>query len=320
MKNQFLLPAATALIGFSVAWVAKPSAPAASAPSSATETSQTKSTRPTKSGSRETAADGKRPKEVSAGDFPLVDQAEKGPKTREEAKMLRLTEALGLTIDQQGEIIRLVEESHASATANVPIIEDLTTRGKAIEEALAKLLSSEQLVKFNELRVRERENQIEARAQKALTSAIEEIDLSPQQREDVMERLRQAAKAELQSIPASATLLFDKSVLPTGKLELSVDGILLLAKMAEPVIADDPVAAYNKVQQTQRLQLEEKLRCYDGILTSGQMGQYFAVLSEQSELTKRLPTPEAPVLSGTNRSPEPQIIIEPDQDTIDEPE
>ncbi len=320
MKNQFLLPAATALIGFSVAWVAKPSAPAASAAAVVADSPQTKSTHATKSQSRDTVADGKRPKEVTAGDFPLVDQAEKGPKTREEAKMLRLTEALGLTIDQQGEIIRLVEESHASATDTVPVIEDLTTRGKAIEDALTKLLSPEQLVKFNELRVRERENQIEARAQKALTTAIEEIDLSPQQREDVMERLRQSAKAELQSIPASATLLFDKSVLPTGKSELSVDGILLLAKMGEPLIADNPVAAHEKVLQSQRQEIEEKLQCYDGILTSGQMGQYYATLSEQKEITKKFPTRPAPVVGDTTRPTEPPIIIEPDQDPITEPE
>ncbi|MEO5716556.1 MAG: hypothetical protein ABIT37_23965 [Luteolibacter sp.] len=314
MKNKFLLPAATALIGFSVAWVAKPSPAVTSAAVPATETPQPKSTHPTKSESRPTVGDGKRPKEVTAGDFPLADQAEKGPKTREEAKMLRLTEALGLTIDQQGEIIRLVEESHASATDTVPVIEDLATRGKAIEEALTKLLNPEQLAKFNELRVRERDNQIESRAQKALTTVIEEVDLSPQQREDVMARLRQSAKSELQSIPASATLLFDKSVLPTGKSELSVDGILLLAKIGEPLDASNPIAAHEKVLQTQRQELEEKLQCYDGILTSGQMGQYYAALAEQKAVMRTFPTRERPVVGDTTPPSEPAMIFEPDQD------
>jgi len=320
MKSKFLLPAATALIGFSVAWVAKPSAPATSGPAPVAETPQTKSTRTTTAGPRDTVADGKRPKEVSAGDFPLADQAGKGPKTREEAKMLRLTEALGLTIDQQGEIIRLIEESHASATDTVPVIEDLTTRGKVIEEALAKLLSPEQLVKFNELRVRERDNQIEARAQKALTSVIEEVDLSPKQREEVMERLRQSVKSDLQSIPAAATLLFDKSVLPTGKSELSVDGILLLAKAAEPLDASNPIAAHEKVLQTQRQELEEKLRCYDGILTSGQMGQYYAALTEQKAIMSKFPTRERPVVGDNTPPMEQPIVIEPDQEPEPEPE
>ncbi len=304
MKNQFLLPAAAAVIGFSVAWVAKPSAPAAPAPAPVVDNTPKKSTRPTTADPRASVADGKRPKEVSAGDFPLVDQAEKGPQTRVEAKMLRLTEALGLTIDQQGEIIRLVEESHASATDTMPVIEDLTLRGKVIEDALAKLLSPEQLVKFNELRVRERDNQIESRAQKALTSVIEEVDLSPQQREEVMERLRQATKAELQSIPASATLLFDKSVLPTGKSELSVDGILMLAKIGEPLIADNPQAAHEKVLQSQREELEQKLKCYDGILTSAQMGQYYAAQAEQKAIMRQFPTAREETSPGDTTEPQ----------------
>ncbi len=314
MKTQFLLPAATALIGFTVAWVAKPGTPTAPQPAAVSDSSLPKATRATTAGPRPTAADGKRPKEVSAGDFPLVDQAEKGPKTREEAKMLRLTEALDLTIDQQSQIIRLVEQSHASATDTVPVIEDLTTRGKIIEDALAKLLSPEQLVKFNELRVRERENQIEARARKSLTPVIEEVDLSPQQREEVMERLRQSARAELQSIPASATLLFDKSVLPTGKTELSVEGILMLAKMEQPLIADNPMAAHEKVLQTQRQELEEKLKCYDGILTSAQMGQYYAALAEQKAIMKQFPTREATNPGDTTPDTEPEIIIEEGQE------
>lgn len=308
------------MIGFSIAWVAKPSAPPAPAAAGVTAAPQPKSTHATKSASRDTQADGKRPKEVSAGDFPLVDLAEKGPKTREEAKMLRLTEALGLTLDQQGEIIRLVEQSHASATDTVPVIQDLTTRGKAIEDALAKLLSPEQLAKFNELRVRERENQIEVRAQKALTSVIEEVDLSPQQREQVMERLRQSAKAQLQSIPASATLLFDKSVLPTNKTEISVDGILLLTKLDEPLDVNDPMAAHTKVLQTQRQEIEEKLKCYDGILTSAQMGQYYAMIAEQKAIMRQFPTRPEKILGDPKPTSAPPITILPDQEPLNEPE
>jgi hypothetical protein len=310
MKNQFLLPAAAAFIGFSIAWVVKPSAPAPAAQISVVDNSPKKSTRANATDPRASVSDSRHPKEVNASDFPLVEQAEKGPQTRDEAKMLRLTEALGLTIEQQGEIIRLVEESHASATDAVPVIEDLTTRGKAIEDALAKLLSPEQLAKFNELRVRERDNQIESRAQKNLTSVIEEVDLSPQQREEAMERLRQSAKTELQSIPASATLLFDKSVLPTSQTELSVDGILLLAKIGEPLIADNPMAAHEKVLQSQREELEEKLKCYDGILTPAQMGQYYAAIAEQKAIMGRFPT--APPDETSLGDPTPPSPIPPD--------
>ena len=287
MKNQFIFPAIAALIGFSAAWALKPSAPAPVASGSIVDAEPKKNTRPTAPDTHPSSAAGKRPTEVKATDFPLVDLAEKGPQNREEAKMLRLTEALGLTIDQQGEIIRLVEESHNSVNPNLSVVEDLAARGKVIEDAIGKLLSPEQLVKFNEIRVRERDNQIESRAQHELTKVIEEVDLSPEQRDQVIERLRQSSKAELQAIPAAATLLFEKSVLPTGKTEISVDGILLLAKMGEPIDATDPIAAHKKVLQTQRQNLEEKLKCYDGILTPAQMGQYYAAAAEQNAILDR---------------------------------
>lgn len=293
MKSNYLLPAATALVGFSIAWLAKP---AATSPPTAAETEQVAAPRATRpeSGSRPSPTDSKRPKEVNASDFPLADQAEQGPKTRDEAKMLRLTEALGLSIDQQGEIIKLIESVQATASATAPAIEDLTTRGKAVEDGLAKLLTPVQLAKFQELRERERENRIELRSQQMLTGAIDEIDLSPAQRLDVLDRLRQKAKADLQSIPSAATLLFDKSVLPTGGKELSADGILLLTKMGEKVAVGDPAVAYQAVLDRQRSELEELLKCFDGILTPGQMGQYQAALSETRELLKTMPQTSPP--------------------------
>lgn len=293
MKSPYLLSVVTALIGFSIAWIAKPGAAskpdAAKVESAAPPREARAEKRP-----RPTASDSNRPVEVKAGDFPLATQAEKGPQNREEAKMLRLTEALDLSIDQQGAIISLVEDVQATATDKVPVLEDLTTRGKAIEEGLAKLLTPEQFQKFQELRARERDNRIELRSQKMLSLAVEDIDLSPEQREEVMDRLRLKAKTELQSIPAAATLLFDKSMLPTGKKELSVDGILLLAQLQKPIDISDPMAAHENVMRHQRQELEETLRCFDGVLTPGQMGQYQAALAETRKILGSMREPPVP--------------------------
>ena len=332
--SRLIFPALAALVGFSTAWLLKPDAPDSPAAVGKEEGAVGKRQPRISQATRATAADGKRPKDVKASDFPLADQADLGPKSRDEARMLRLTEALGLSIDQQGAIIRLIEEVQATADGNVPVIEDLATRGNAIEAGLAKVLSPEQLAKFQELRERERENRIEVRSQRVLTGVIEEIDLSPEQREEVLNRLRQRSRAELQSVPAAATLLFDKSVLPTGGKELSADGILLLAKAGAPVLADDAAAAHQKVMDGQRQELEEILRCFDGVLSPGQMGQYQAALAETREILKRLPrgnsepAPEpepAPVITvkpevgaqGVEREPksEPELELEPESET-----
>ena len=315
MKSKFLLPGLTAAIGFTLAWVAKPTSPATS---QASPPERTTAINPPRSEPRDRPAPdaGKRPKEVKASDFPLADRADLGPKTRDEARMLRLTEALGLTIDQQGDVIKIVEDAQAAINGDIPVIEDLNHRGKMIEDGLAKVLSPEQLAKFQEIRVRERENRIEVRAQKMLGLAIDDIDLSPTQREEALDRLKQRSKAELQAIPAAATLLFDKSMLPTHNKELSVEGVLLLAKMGEiPQDIDNPMAAHQKVIDSQRQELEEVLRCFEGILTPGQMGQYQAGLIETREILKSFrenpPNPEEDMV--TPQKPEPPPIVEPEE-------
>lgn len=310
MKPYFL-PAVTALIGFSLAWVVKPAGTTDSQPA---ETAQSAPVRTPSSGpgARPDTASGKRPTEVNAGDFPLVEQAENGPKGREEAKMLRLTEALDLAIDQQGAIIQLVEDVQASIDIDVSAIEDLTVRGSAIEEGLRQILTPEQFAKFQEIQIRERDNRTELRAQRILADTIEYIDLSPEQREEVMSRLRQKSKADLQTIPASATLLFDKSILPTGGKELSPDGVLLLAKMGEKVSMSDPQLVQETVVNQYKQELEDVLKCFDGILTSGQMGQYYASVAEKRENMERIRTSMAQ--QGKVAPPEmPDLPAEPEQ-------
>lgn len=319
MKSTYLLPTATALVGFSIAWLAKPDASPAPAAVKVEGAAPHKPVR-TAPGSRSSAADGKRPKEVKASDFPLADQADQGPKTRDEAKMLRLTEALGLSLDQQGALIQLIEKVQASTSQTAPVIEDLTTRGTAILEGLAKLLTPEQLAKFEELRLRERENRIEVRSQNMLTAAIEEIDLSPEQREEVLNRLRQKSKADLQAIPAAATLLFDKSLLPTNGRELSADGILMLAKMSEDPPVGEPAVVHQKLLDRQRGELEALLQCFDGILTPGQMGQYQAALAEARAIMERLPAKAPSRTAPPDPSQPAPVKIERHPEEIPEPE
>ncbi len=310
MKNPYLLSVATAVVGFAVAWTLKPdaaTAPTATATAPETASPVARSPRTT-AGPRSGASTNRQPKEVSASDFPLADQAERGPKSRDEARMLRLTEALGLSIEQQGGILSLIENTQNSADGSVPVLEDLTTRGKAIEEGLASLLTPEQREKFEELRVRERDNLIEVRAQKLLTDAIAEIDLSPEQRDEVLARLRQKAKADMQAIPAAASLLFEKSILPTNQRELSVDGVLLLAKVGEETMADTAAEGYEIVRRNQRGELEEILRCFDGVLTPGQMGQYQAALAETKTAMENVPSRVLP----PGLDPEPAPVSPPE--------
>ncbi len=288
MKSPYLLPALTALLGFSIAWIAKPTAGPVPPASQNADPSPNPSAHPDTS-SHPPRPEKPRAHESKPGNFPLADLADRGPKSRDEARMLRLTEALGLNIDQQGAILKLIADVQATASDKVPAITDLATRGAAIQDGLAKVLSPEQLTKFQEIRDRERDNRIELRSQRFLTQAIDDIDLTAAQRDELLKRLRQKAKADLQSIPAAATLLLDKSMLPTGNRELSADGVLLLAQISGEHAPLDPMAAHQQVLDHQRQELEEILKCFDGVLTPGQMGQYQAAIAEQRKILDSLP-------------------------------
>ncbi len=287
MKPNILIPTAAALVGFSLAWLVKPGGTTVAPAISETQPAAPEKSPRTRAEDRPTTAAGPRPTEVKAGDFPLADQAERGPKTSEEAKMLRLTEALALSVDQQGSIIQLVGDVQATANLDVTAIEDLTARGTAIEEGLRKILTPEQFSKLQEIQERERDNRHELRAQRMLADTIEFIDLSPQQREEVASRLRQKAKADLQTIPAAATLMFDKSILPTGKQEITPDGLLLLAQMGEKITTGTPDQVTNELMNRHKQELEALLMCFDGILTPAQMGQYQAGLAEKKQAVER---------------------------------
>ena len=320
MKSQHIVPVLAAAIGFAVAWAVKPAGtPATGSPATAEKPGSNK---PMRSPQRDRAASvtEKRPKEVNAGDFPLADLAEKGPRNRNEAKMLRLSEALDLSIDQQGAIISALEAAKASIAEDVPVILDMAKRGSDLEDALAKILTPEQLAKFEELRVRERENRTEARAQSMLAKIIEEIDLSPGQRDEALARLRQYTKELIQSIPASATLLLSTSLLPTDTKDLSVESVLELTRISEdPPAPDDPIKAHEIMLNRQREALEEQLRCFDGILTPAQMGQVHAAIAERQAaidklrqaIPKEMPSAETAPAQAPGFPPAPGAVRDP---------
>lgn len=285
MKPTVFLPLLAAAIGFAVAWTVKPTAkPTGDSGSAAAGMERNQPvTRTSTRASGHATSGSRKPKEVHATDFPLADAAEHGPQTALEGKLGRLTEALGLSVDQQAAIVAALEAARAAASDKIPVLEDMAARGSEIEAKLKELLSPEQFAKFQEIRERERDNLVESRAQSLLSPVLERIDLSPEQRQDLLARLRLYQREEIQQVPAAATLLLGNSLLPTDPRDPNIDGVLTLVKMETSGVSPAATAqeAHDRVIQKQKEALERKLECFDGILTSGQMGQYQAYLAEQ---------------------------------------
>lgn len=306
-SSALLLPCVTAVAGFAVAWFAKPVPPVVAKEVDRLVTEA--APRASRSGPERAASSAnKPPAEVHASDFPLSEQMGQAPKSRGEAKMLRLAEALGLAVDQQAAIAHLIEQAHANPNPEVGALRDLAMRGKLLEDGLRGLLTPEQWTKFEQLRDRAKDNLGDLRAQEEFKTALEDIDLSTQQKSEILSRLREKAKADLQGIPAAATLLFRSSVLPVGDNELAVDGVLLLAQIGDDVSYTDASEAHQKITDRNLAELERLLKCFDGVLTPAQMGQYQATIAERQELLKRLP-------AGLGNRPMPEI----DEDATDEP-
>lgn len=323
MNSQKLIPIAAAALGFALAWILKPGETTVAGNASA-ESKTNASTRNEISKPRPRESFTKRPKEVKPGDFPLVELSEKGPKTKSEAKLLRLSEALGLSIDQQGRILSAIETAKTPADPDAPPLQDMASRGKSILETLAKVLTPEQLAKFEEIRGRERDNLIESRSQRTLGQFLENVDLSPDQRDEVSARLRQYIREQIQSLPPSATLLLDTSLLPTEDLSISLEGVLTLASLGDdPADPNDPVGTHQRVLMRQREELERLLVCFDGVLTPAQMGQIHAILAEKKstlDRLKQLQAEKGAPNQETPPAPEPRKVVGPSpEDDIEEP-
>jgi hypothetical protein len=79
----------------------------------------------------------------------------------------------------------------------------------------------------------------------------------------------------------------------------------LLGKVGDSVISENPNVALEMVLQGHRRELEEKLKCYDGILSPAQMGQYYAALAEQKQAMSKIKMPDR-----SAPEPEPAPVIE----------
>ncbi|MES2995565.1 MAG: hypothetical protein V4733_02020 [Verrucomicrobiota bacterium] len=290
MKLQTFLPLIAASIGFAVAWMVKPKAPPMVLPPQQVAEGVAPaipSNRPDRESSESTSP---KVEEVKAGDFPLAGAAEAGPKTAEEAKMRRLSEALGLSLDQQAKIVAALQAARQSESGETSALADLATRGRQVEEALKAILTPEQFAKFAGLRARQNENRIEQRAHKELDPVLERIDLSPGQREEVAARLRQYQREELQEVPAAAMLLLGASMLPTDPRDPGIDGILAMVAMEEGGVdpSSTPTEVFEQMNLRQKEALERRLECFEGILTPGQMAQYHAYLAEQEKMFEEM--------------------------------
>ncbi|TAG11337.1 MAG: hypothetical protein EAZ42_01325 [Verrucomicrobia bacterium] len=295
MKSHHLLSVVTLLIGFSIAWVLKPAPPASEETVATPEgkssqrhstqdvdrTSSDRSASSSNSSSTELAVD-------PSSQFPLSELLAKGPLGEREAKMRRLAEELGLSFDQEADLMRLLDEVQAIHDPNLSPFDDLMARSEALEKGLKKLLSPEQLANFEKMRERAFENLVETRAMQRLTPTIESVDLSSEQRAQLHDRLRMHARNELQVFPKQSLSLIGSSVLPLRTSEITVDGFFTMKEMSRSSGTMDPQVAQDDSFRRHQAEKEALLKCFEGVLTPAQIGIVYGEIERGNNLLRQI--------------------------------
>ena len=188
------------------------------------------------------------------------------------AKLLRLTELLSLTPEQASGLTKIIIESQASITS-LDFIEGLTQRGNYILKSMSTLLDSQQNTAFLALVERTRNNTIEAGAQRQLAEVIEKVDLTPQQRQQAVERLRANFRDEIGQLSPQLAILSETSPLPLGGNQLPA------SSLRSPRSGNTDSAATPEATA-------EALR---DILTPGQNAQLEAIATQKRRLLEFVP-------------------------------
>jgi len=303
MNLRLLIPIGTAVAGFALAWLVKPS------PESGASPSLLQSDRGKRAGSGPDTGDsgrdhGSRPVlnrpalpglDPGAPDQALlarVDRAFKDAASqRERAKLIRLTEAVGLTDEQLDQFEALLAERRHqppipgfnSGVSPKETLDRATEAAKAFDAKFRALLTPDQALALSGYRERQEDNRAEARAQRELSDVIDRIDVTPQQRQSVLEVLKASAAAEQAKLPEGAGLLLESSPTMMGGgafSQQSIDAMTLLGN--DPEVAKDPLALSRKMQERQHEQMMARAESLATILTPAQMIQYRAAIDSQS--------------------------------------
>lgn len=292
------LPILTAIIGIAIGWLVKPDAqnpapvvkeqtrpkreapapnPEPLSPPPAAPIADRPSTRPSNPISRATM-------EVSGANA----------QSRNEAKMMRLAEALNLNKDQEAAILKMIEaaENEGSAATNAATTPQETLAAAAaiggnIEKSLDAILTPEQAKAFKELQKRAEQNRLEAAAQKQLATYAPEMDLTPEQRAKALERIRESLEDKQSSRSAGLSLMLDNSVLPVGLGSISSRSIDSLEQLAKN--PDDGTSGNQRTHiENQRADLDHQFELYKDILTPAQQAQLKLVIDERKSTLDRV--------------------------------
>ena len=306
MKPSTLIATAAALAGFATGWLLKPAGePGASETAAPEQAAGTRAVGAGKSRERDESplvlrsrgGEAKADPELATAQVAFERGFSNATERAENGRLSRLSEALGLSPEQKATMkVLLANRSDGSRLLNGAGVSPSEMMAQAAQaeqtfgKQLEKLLDPEQSAAFAALRQREKENTVEAKAQRDLADLIGQIDLSGNQRELALEALRGGSEEALAKLPAGWSLI-NEAASKLGGARAAV-----MEEMSE-FMGDDSAMAdtqefHRRLSQSKRAAMERSLARLGPILTPGQLAQYRSAMEARITLIEQTPSPK----------------------------
>ena len=306
---------ATALLSFAAGWALKPTSDAVAGGSSAADGSSQAtgkgrggvddgapsgktrvreglvlSPRESKGGSGELDA------ETSAAQMRFQETFGNAADRAENARLSRLVEALGLNAEQRATLAVLLanrrdgfRELQGSGGNPAESVQQASLYEQKFMEDVKKLLDPEQLGALESFKQREKDNDIEAKAQRDVADLIGQVDLSEEQRDQALSAMRKLSETAASKRPAGWALMNESfGMLGGNQVSVLED---LGSVMDDPAAMKDPQEIQRRLAQAQRATAEARVAALTSILTPGQLSQYRATLEARSALMENFTPP-----------------------------
>jgi hypothetical protein len=312
MKPSTLVATAAALAGFASGWLLKPSGGAPAGDGTTAEQVSGKNPVPGsgKSGKRDDRPLVLKPRggvggvenleadpEQASAEHNFKRNFEGATERAENARLSRLAEALGLSPEQRASVeVMLANRRDGFRDVNgggmkpSEMVAQAAQAERRFEAQIAKILDPEQADAYAAFRAREKENSIEAKAQRDLSDLIGQIDLSSEQRELALEALR-AGSSETQARRPEGWTVMNESMSLLGGSQASA-----LEEMAE-FIGDDATMGdsrelHRRMLESKRAIMDANLARLASVLTPAQLAQYRATLEARTRFMEQMTPPK----------------------------
>ena len=314
MKSSHLIAIGAALAGFSLGWLVKPAGtPGPAAAESSPEAgkgarggmdgkSRERSDRPLVLKARQGSGSLEGGEEMNAAERNFQQSFSSAGERTNNARLNRLSEALGLSGDQKEAVSALLagrrqgfKDLQGKGKTPAEMVAEAANSALIFENELKNLLDEEQKLAYDDFKARERENDIEAKAATDFADLVRQVDLSPSQRDQAMQAMRALSEESFAKRPQGWEVMAESTEMMGGLYHSAFEE--MSGFLEDPEAMKNPAEIQKRMNEANRTHSEAKVSRLTTILTPAQLAQFRATLDARANFREISPVPPA----ATNR-------------------